>query len=168
MLLARQLEDAGSKFIVLECVSLTAAKKITKSIFDQDPTRTVYIYSNATICPKESDLDLIKDKNIYFYITDYDELSKNMDSTINTLEKNNIPYFRKPAGNWVDCSQIRKHNRTPKRQLIKQGINRDFKKVEKTYGRLVVEVMMNEFVEHSTNHRASVEGCGYCEQQEEK
>ena len=32
MLLARQLEDAGSKFIVLECVSLTAAKQITKSI----------------------------------------------------------------------------------------------------------------------------------------
>jgi organic radical activating enzyme len=96
--------------------------KITKSIFDQDPTRTVYIYSNATICPKESDLDLIKDKNIYFYITDYDELSKNMDSTIKTLEKNNIPYFRKPAGNWVDCSQIRKHNRTPKRlkQVFKE------------------------------------------------
>ena len=52
--------------------------------------------------------------------------------------------------------------------LIKQGINIDFKKVEKTYGKLVVEVMMNEFVEHSTNHRASVEGCGYCKQQEEK
>jgi 3-methyl-2-oxobutanoate hydroxymethyltransferase len=32
ILLARQLEDAGSKFIVLECVSLTAAKQITKSI----------------------------------------------------------------------------------------------------------------------------------------
>ena len=52
--------------------------------------------------------------------------------------------------------------------LIKQSVNRDFKKIEKTYGRLVVEVMMNEFVEHSTNHRASVEGCGYCKQQEEK
>ena len=52
--------------------------------------------------------------------------------------------------------------------LIKQGVNRDFKKIEKTYGRLVVEVMMNEFVEHSTNHRASVDGCGYCKQQEEK
>jgi len=63
---------------------------------------------------------------------------------------------------------IEQHNRKTADILIKQGINRDFKKVEKTYGRLVVEVMMNEFVEHSTNHRASVEGCGYCKQQEEK
>lgn len=96
--------------------------KITKSVFDQDQSRTVYIYSNATICPKQSDLDLIKDKNIYFYITDYDELSRNMENTIQTLEKNNIPYFRKPAGNWVDCSQIRKHNRSPKRlkQVFKE------------------------------------------------
>tara|TARA_R110001592_G_scaffold332597_1_gene616072 strand:- start:95 stop:292 length:198 start_codon:yes stop_codon:yes gene_type:complete len=63
---------------------------------------------------------------------------------------------------------IEQHNRKTADILIKQGINRDFKKIEKTYGRLVVEVMMNEFVEHSTNHRASVDGCGYCKQQEEK
>ena len=48
--------------------------------------------------------------------------SKIFDNLIRTLEKNNIPYFRKPAGNWVDCSQIRKHNRTPKRlkQVFKE------------------------------------------------
>ena len=63
---------------------------------------------------------------------------------------------------------IEQHNRKTADILIKQGVNRDFNKIEKTYGRLVVEVMMNEFVEHSTNHRASVEGCGYCKQQEEK
>mgnify|MGYP004009032549 CR=1 FL=1 len=63
---------------------------------------------------------------------------------------------------------IEQHNRKTADILIKQGVNRDFKKVEKTYGRLVLEVMMNEFVEHSTNHRASVDGCGYCKQQEEK
>ena len=63
---------------------------------------------------------------------------------------------------------IEQHNRKTADILIKEGVNRDFKKIEKTYGRLVVEVMMNEFVEHSTNHRASVDGCGYCKQQEEK
>ena len=52
--------------------------------------------------------------------------------------------------------------------MIKQGVNRDFKKIEKTYGRIITEMIMNEFVEHSTNHRASVDGCGYCKQQEEK
>ena len=32
VMLAIKLEDAGSKFIVLECISLTAAKKITKNL----------------------------------------------------------------------------------------------------------------------------------------
>ena len=63
---------------------------------------------------------------------------------------------------------IEQHNRKTVDILIKQGVKRDFKKVEKTYGRLVCEVIMNEFVEHSTNHRYNVEGCGYCKQQEEK
>jgi len=52
--------------------------------------------------------------------------------------------------------------------LIKQGVKRDFKKIEKTYGRIITEMIMNEFVEHSTNHRYNVDGCGYCKQQEEK
>ena len=63
---------------------------------------------------------------------------------------------------------IEQHNRKTADILIKQGVNRDFKKIEKTYGRIITEMIMNEFVEHSTNHRASVEGCGYCKQQEEK
>ena len=63
---------------------------------------------------------------------------------------------------------IEQHNRKTADILIKQGVNRDFKKIEQTYGRLVCEVIMNEFVEHSTNHRYNVEGCGYCKQQEDK
>ena len=63
---------------------------------------------------------------------------------------------------------IEQHNRKTADILIKQGVNRDFRKIEKTYGRIITEMIMNEFVEHSTNHRASVDGCGYCKQQEEK
>ena len=33
IVLAKELEDAGSKFIVLECVSLNVAKKITKNLY---------------------------------------------------------------------------------------------------------------------------------------
>ena len=40
--------------------------KITKSIFDQDPSRNVYIYSNATICPKGRDLELSGEKIFTF------------------------------------------------------------------------------------------------------
>ena len=63
---------------------------------------------------------------------------------------------------------IEQHNRKTADILIKQGVKRDFKKIEKTYGKIITEMIMNEFVEHSTNHRASVDGCGYCKQQEEK
>ena len=63
---------------------------------------------------------------------------------------------------------VEEHSKKTVDILIKQGVNRDFKKIEKTYGRIVTEMIMNEFVEHSTNHRASVDGCGYCKQQEEK
>ena len=86
--------------------------EITNKIIDQDPKRNIYIYTNATICPKNEHLESFKGKNVNFFITDYDELSKNMDQTVEALEKHNIPYKIRPAGNWVDCSRIRKHNRS--------------------------------------------------------
>ena len=86
--------------------------EITNGILDQDPNRTVYIYSNATICPKDEQLETFHGKNVQFYITDYDHLSRNKDRVIESLKKHGIGYYIKPAGNWVDCSGIRKHNRT--------------------------------------------------------
>jgi len=86
--------------------------EITNSIADQDPNRTIYIYTNATICPKDEQLESFYGKNIYFYLTDYDDLSRNMDNVIKALNKHGIGFYRKPAGNWVDCSTIKKHNRS--------------------------------------------------------
>lgn len=95
---------------------------ITNNILDQNQSRSVYIYTNATICPKEEDLKILKGKNVHFYITDYDDLSKNMTNMTNILKKFDFPFYIKPAGNWVDCSSIRKHNRTPERlrQVFKE------------------------------------------------
>jgi len=96
--------------------------QITKDVIDQDPNRTVYIYSNATICPKDEQLEIFQGKNLHFYLTDYDHLSKNMDKVIQALTKHGIGFYRKPAGNWVDCSGIKKHNRDiPRlRQVFKE------------------------------------------------
>ena len=82
----------------------------------------MYVYTNATICPKEDQLKSFNGKNIHFFITDYDELSKNMTKTVEALERNNVPYKIRPAGNWVDCSRIRKHNRSNERlkQVFKE------------------------------------------------
>ncbi len=96
--------------------------EITNGIIDQDSSRTVYVYTNATICPKDDQLKSFQGKNIHFFITDYDELSRNMSNTIEALERNNIPYKIRPAGNWVDCSRIRKHDRSVERlkQVFKE------------------------------------------------
>ena len=86
---------------------------ITNGIIAQDSNRTVYVYTNGTICPKDEILKTLKGKRVHFYITDYgDKLSKNIDRLIESLEKFDLGYYRKPAGNWVDCSRIRKHNRS--------------------------------------------------------
>jgi len=95
--------------------------EIANKIIDQDPSRNVYIYTNATICPKDEQLESFKGKRINFFITDYDELSRNMNKTVEALERHNIPYKIRPAGNWVDCSSIRKHNRSI------QGLKQVFK-----------------------------------------
>ena len=96
--------------------------EITKGVIDQDPNRSVYIYSNATICPKDEQLEMFKGKNLHFYLTDYGDLSRNMEKTMKTLDKHGIGFYRKPAGNWVDCSGIKKHNRSVKklRQVFKE------------------------------------------------
>ena len=81
--------------------------EITKGILDQDPNRTVYIYTNGTICPKDEVLEILRGRKVHFYITDYDDLSKNIDALIKSLNKFNLGFYRKPAGNWVDCSIIK-------------------------------------------------------------
>ena len=80
---------------------------ITNGIIAQDSNRTVDVYTNGTICPKDEILKTLKGKRVHFYITDYgDKLSKNIDRLIESLEKFDLGYYRKPAGNWVDCSRI--------------------------------------------------------------
>lgn len=87
--------------------------KITNGIIEQDPNRTVYIYTNGTICPKDEILKSLQGKRVHFYITDYgDELSKNINKLIESLEKFKLGYYRKPAGNWVDCSRVKQHHRS--------------------------------------------------------
>ena len=97
--------------------------KITNDILELDKVGGVYIYTNATICPKDEQLESFKGKNVSFYITDYgNSLSKKIESVIEALKRHNISFFRRPAGNWVDCSQIKKHNRSADRlkQVFKE------------------------------------------------
>ena len=88
--------------------------KIVNGVIEQDEKREVFIYTNGTIAPKEEDLKTFQGKDVNFYITNYGKLSKNLDRLIESLEKHDISYMNKPADYWVDCSNVKQHNRSPK------------------------------------------------------
>jgi hypothetical protein len=88
--------------------------KIVNGILEKDNKREIFIYTNGTIAPKEADLESFQGKDINFYITNYGKLSKNVDKLIQGLEKYDIGYMNKPADYWVDCSSMKRHNRSPK------------------------------------------------------
>ena len=96
--------------------------EIANSILDQNPNRTVFIYTNGTIAPTDKQLETFSGKDVNFYITDYGKLSRNIEKMINVLKKHKISFSRKPADNWVDCASIRKHNRPVSRlkQVFKE------------------------------------------------
>ena len=76
----------------------------------------VIIYTNATIVPKGKNLESLKHPSVMLMITDYEELSRNHNKLLETMEENGIAYHTAPAQNWTDCTSIEKHNRTTEQQ----------------------------------------------------
>jgi organic radical activating enzyme len=89
---------------------------IVNEIIKKNAESKIDIYTNATISPKDEQLESFQDKNVNFIITDYNELSRNVDTMIEKLIKFNISFNREPADDWVDCSSI-KHHKRPASQL---------------------------------------------------
>ncbi len=102
--------------------------EIINGITKKDSNRKILVYTNATISPKDEQLESFKNKNVNFYITDYGKLSKNADKMEEKLKHHNIGYMRKPADNWVDCSNVRQHNRSVSRlkQVFKECCAKKF------------------------------------------
>lgn len=89
---------------------------IVNEISKKNAEAKIFIYTNATISPKEEQLESFQGKNVNFIITDYNELSRNIDTMIEKLTKFDISFNRQPADDWVDCSSI-KHHKRPAFQL---------------------------------------------------
>ncbi len=85
---------------------------VVNRISDQNKEAKIFIYTNATIPPKDEQLESFQGKNVNFTITDYGKLSRNIDNMINKLTKYNISFDRQPAEDWVDCSSIKHHKRS--------------------------------------------------------
>jgi len=89
---------------------------IVYKISEYNAEAKIFIYTNATIAPKDDQLESFKGKNVHFIITDYGDLSRNIKKMVEKLEKYNISFKREPANDWVDCSNI-KHHKRPVDQL---------------------------------------------------
>ena len=84
----------------------------TNGISKKNPEAEIFIYTNATISPKDEQLESFQGKNVNFIITDYGKLSRNIDKAIEKLTRYNISFDRQPADNWTDCSSIKHHKRS--------------------------------------------------------
>ena len=87
---------------------------IAKNIADRYPDQQIFVYSNGTIAPRDEKLEILNGKNVNFVITKYGELSRNIDRLESQLTKHGINFETSDADYWVDCSNLKKHNRSAK------------------------------------------------------
>jgi len=87
---------------------------ISYGLIKDNPKRKVYVWTNGTVGPKEEQLELLKGKDINFVITDYGQFSRNIENLKEKLTKYNLAWVSTEVRNWVDCSSLRHHQRTPK------------------------------------------------------
>ena len=85
---------------------------IVNGIVEKNPESQVFIYTNATIAPKEEELETFHGKKVNFIVTTYGKLSRNLDKLTERLTNHGITFTAKPAENWLDCSSIKHHKRT--------------------------------------------------------
>ena len=96
-------EPFVNKEVHLIVEKLTAQPKINK----------VSVFTNATIVPREHQWSALRHPKVRLFITDYDELSRNIRPLVAALEARGIAYVSEKANGWTDCASLEKHNRTP-------------------------------------------------------
>ncbi len=87
---------------------------IVNNLSKKNENTKIFIYTNGTIAPKDDQLKMFEGKNVNFIITDYGDLSKNIDVMVERLNKFKIGFSRDPAEYWIDCSNIKHHKRQTK------------------------------------------------------
>src|SRR6185436_6913648 len=85
---------------------------VAEHLTTKENVQKVSVFTNATIVPKEHQWQAFQHPKIRFFITDYDELSRNIQKLIPALESRGIKYVAEKANGWTDCAALDKHNRT--------------------------------------------------------
>ncbi|MCX6727092.1 MAG: radical SAM protein [Candidatus Shapirobacteria bacterium] len=85
---------------------------LIKRLADEPKVKKVVIYTNGTILPRPEQIEIMRNKKILFFITDYGYLSRSLVALEKVLKENKIAFYIQKTHDWTDCSVINKHNRT--------------------------------------------------------
>ena len=86
--------------------------KIVEMLSVKVKIKRIAIYTNGTIVPSDEKMKSLENEKVFLYITDYDNLSKNLKKLDEKLKEKNIFHYVHKAAGWTDCASIKKHNRT--------------------------------------------------------
>lgn len=89
---------------------------IIKRLIDEPKAKKAVIYTNGTIVPREEQIEYFRNNKVLFIITDYGELSRNLNTLTQKLSVNNIAFYVQKARGWTDCAKIRRHYRNIEQQ----------------------------------------------------
>jgi len=85
---------------------------IVEKLTSKENISKVSIFTNATIVPRDPQWEALSHPKVRFFITDYDELSRNLQKLLPALEERKIPYVSEKANGWTDSAALDRHGRT--------------------------------------------------------
>ena len=99
-----ELRIIGGEPLIHKHHSIIVSKALSKKNINR-----VIIFTNGTITISDEKILAYKSDKVIFVITDYGDLSKQIDSLIKTLKDNDIAYYVSPVGGWTNCAKIVTH-----------------------------------------------------------
>ena len=78
----------------------------------QEKIKSIVLYTNGTILPDDTQMQYLKNPKVWFSISNYGELSRNLLALTQKLDGLGIGYECKPVEYWTKCSSFTPHHRT--------------------------------------------------------
>ena len=99
------------RFIGGEPLMYKRIDEVIKKTLNYKNFGNIVIYTNGTIVPKENKINVFKNDRIYFKISNYGSISRNIEWLEKKLEEKNIHYLTTKVTRWQDCARIEKFDR---------------------------------------------------------
>ncbi len=103
----REIRLLGGEPLMYKKIDLVIEHLLKYNNYDQ-----IRINTNGTIVPKENKIKVFQNKKIFFDISNYGKVSRNVDGLVKLLKKMNIAHNASVVTEWQDVGKIVKTNRT--------------------------------------------------------